>query len=46
MGEMKQINIENRTYYSYNDQIDLNDFDVKLFKVDKKDYNEIDIYYI
>ena len=46
MGEMKQINIENRTYYFYNDQIDLNDFDVKLFKVDKKDYNEIDIYYI
>ena len=43
---MKQINIENRTYYFYNDQINLNDFDVKLFKVDKKDYNEIDIYYI
>ena len=46
MRETKQINIKNRTYYFYNDQIDLQDFDVKLLKVDKKDYNEIDIYYI
>ena len=46
MGETKQINIKNRTYYFYNDQIDVKDFDAKLLKVDKKDYNEIDIYYI
>ena len=46
MGEIKQINIENRTYYFYNDQINLKDFDARLLKVDKKDYNEIDIYYI
>ena len=46
MGETKQINIENRTYYFYNDQIYLKDFDAKLLKIDKKDYNEIDIYYI
>ena len=46
MGEVKQINIKNRTYYFYNDQIDLKDFDVKLLKTDKKDYNKIDIYYI
>ena len=46
MGEIKQINIKNRTYYFYNDQIDLKDFDAKLLKIDKKDYNEIDIYYI
>ena len=46
MGETKQINIKNRTYYFHNDQIDLKDFDVRLLKVDKKDYNEIDIYYI
>ena len=46
MGETKQINIKNRTYYFYNDQIDLKDFDVRLLKIDKKDYNEIDIYYI
>ena len=46
MRETKQINIKNRTYYFYNDQIDLKDFDAKLLKVDKKDYNEIDIYFI
>ena len=46
MGETKQINIKNRTYYFYNGQIDLKYFDARLLKVDKKDYNEIDIYYI
>ena len=46
MTEIKQINIKNRTYYLYNDQVDLKDFDAKLLKIDKKDYNEIDIYYI
>ena len=46
MRKIRQINIKNRTYYFYNDQIDLKDFDAKLLKIDKKDYNEIDIYYI
>ena len=46
MGEIKQINIKNRTYYFHNDRIDLKDFDAKLLKIDKKDYNEIEIYYI
>ena len=46
MGEVKQINIKNRTYYFYNDQINLKDFDAKLLKVDKNDYKEIDMYYI
>ena len=45
MGETKQINIKNQTYYFYNNQIDLKDFEAKLLKTDKKDYNEIDIYY-
>ena len=44
MGKVKQINIKNRTYYFYNDQINLKDFDARLLKVDKKDYNKIDIY--
>ena len=46
MGKVKQINIKNRIYYFYNDQINLKDFDARLLKVDRKDYNEIDIYYI
>ena len=35
MGKVKQINIKNRTYYFYNDQINLKDFDARLLKVDK-----------
>ena len=46
MGTVKQINIKNRTYYFYSDIIDLKDFDARLLKVEKKYYNEIDIYYI
>ena len=46
MGKIRQINIKNRTYYFYNDQIDLKDFDAKLLKIDKKTYKDIDIYYI
>ena len=46
MGEIKQINIKNWTYYFYNDRTDLKNFDAKLLKIDKKDYNEIDIYYM
>ena len=46
MGKVKQINITNWTYYLYNDQINLKDFDARLLKVDKKNYKEIDIYYI
>ena len=42
MGKVKQINIKNRTYYFYNNQINLKDFDVRLLKVDKKDYKEIE----
>ena len=36
MGKIKQINIKNRTYYFYNDQIDFKDFDARLLKIDKK----------
>ena len=46
MEEIKQINIKNRSYYFYNDIIDLKDFDAKLLKIDKKSYKNLDIYYI
>ena len=46
MGRTRKINIKNRSYYLYNDQINSKDFDARLLKVDKKDYKEIDIYYI
>ena len=34
-GHKKQINIKNRTYYFYNDIIDIENFDAKLLKIDK-----------
>ena len=43
---MGKINIINRTYYFYNDQINLKGFDGSLSKVDKKNYKQIDVYYI
>ena len=46
MGTIKQIDIKNRTYYFYNDIIDLENFDGKLLKIDKKSYKDINIYNI
>ena len=37
MGTIKQIDIKNRTYYFYNDMIDIRNFDVRLLKIDKND---------
>ena len=36
MNTTKQINIKNRTYYFYNDIIDLENFHAELLKIDKK----------
>ena len=46
MGKISQINIKNRNYYLYNDQINLKDFDASMLKTDKKNCKEIDVYYI
>ena len=46
MGEVKQINIKNRTYYFYNDMINLKNFELKLLKIDGKSYKNIGIYNI
>ena len=46
MGKVKQIDIKNQIYYFYNDIIDLNNFDARFLKIDKKSYKNIDIYYI
>ena len=46
MGTTKEINIKNRTYYFYNDIINLDEFDESKIKVDKKDFNETDISYL
>ena len=36
MGELKPINIKNRTYYFYNDVINFDEFDESKIKVEKK----------
>ena len=46
MRAIKQINTKNRTYYFYNDIIDLKDFDAGMLKIDKKSYKDINIYNI
>ena len=45
MGEVKELNIKNRTYY-FDDIIDIKDFQSNLLKIDKKHYKDNDIYYI
>ena len=46
MGTVKQIDIKDRTYYFYNDIIDLESFKSNLIKIDKKSYKDIGIYNI
>ena len=46
MGQVKEINIKNRTYYFFNDITNIEEFDSNLLKIDKKSYKDIDIYYI
>ena len=46
MGTIKQIDIKNRTYYFYNNMINIKNFNVRLLKIDKKSYKDISIYNI
>ena len=36
METIKQTNIKNQTYYFYNDIIEIENFDSRLLKIDKK----------
>ena len=42
----KQINLKNRSYYFWDDQIWINSFDAKNLKLDKKSVMVIKIYYL
>ena len=46
MINTKQINVKNRTYYFFNDMINIEDFGSNLLKIDKKSYKNIELYYI
>ena len=42
----KQLNIKNKSYYFYNDLINVLNFKSENLKLDKKTWKDIDIYYI
>ena len=46
MRETKKLNIKNRTYYYFDDIIDIRNFHSNLLKIDKKPYKDVDIYCI
>ena len=43
---VRQLNIKNKTYYFYNDLINILNFESINLKLDKKTWPDIDIYYI
>ena len=46
MGNIKEINIKNRTYNFFDDMINIENFNPDLLKTDQKSYKNISIYYI
>ena len=46
MGNIKVINIKSRTYYFFDDMINIKNFDSTFPKIDTKSYKHIGIYYI
>ena len=46
MGNIKEINIKNGSYYFFDDMINITNFDPNLLKLHKKLYKNINIYYI
>ena len=46
MGNIKEINTKRRTYYFYNDMVNIKYFASNLLKIDKKSFRSIAIYYI
>ena len=46
MGQVKEINLKNQSYYFFDDMVDIKTFHSNLLKIDKKLHKDIDIYYI
>ena len=46
MGQVKKINIKNRSYYFYDDMINIKNLHSNLLTINKKSHKEIDIYNI
>ena len=46
MREVTDLNIKNKTYYFFNDIINIEDFQSNVLKIDKKPHKDFDIYYV
>ena len=46
MRKVQELNIKNRTYYFFNDMINIKNFHSNLLKIDKKPHKDFDIYYV
>ena len=46
MGNIKEINIKNQTYYFFSGMVNIKNFGSNLLKIDQKSNKNIDIYYI
>ena len=46
MGKFRDLNIKNRTYYYFDDIIDIKKFESNLLKIYNKLHKDFDIYYI
>ena len=46
MRQVKEINIKNKTYYLFNEMINIKNFHSNVLKIDKKSYKDINIYFI
>ena len=46
MENIKEISIKTRTYYFFNDMINIKNFSLNQLKIDKKSYKNIGIYNI
>ena len=46
MGEVKELNIKNQTYYFFDDMINIKNFHSDLLKIDKNPHEDINVYYI
>ena len=46
MRQVKEINVKNKTYYLFNEMINIKIFYSNLLRIDNKSYKDIDIYCI
>ena len=46
MNSLKEIDIKNRTFYFFDDMINIKNFDPNEFKIDERPYKNILIYHI